>query len=215
MVTQAVEAAEQRSRVVISVEHPANQREPVGVQSVGRDAQQAVSLAYLAGFKQPSSLDYSDHKACQVHLALSIDLGHLGRLAADESALRLPAPPGDTAHQRVQGLGFHIAEGHVVEEEEGGGALGQDVIDVQGHQVPADGLEMPQLNRNLELGANAIGAGYQHRPGFAAQLEEPRETAASLNDFRAVSTGRQTPDAFLQFIHAAQVNPGLPVGVGG
>ena len=65
----------------------------------------------------------------------------------------------------------HIAEGHVVKEEERPGAFGEDVVDVQGDEVAADGLEVPQLSRYLELGANPVGARHQHRPAFAAYLK--------------------------------------------
>ena len=176
------------------------------MQPAGRDPQQPVAFFHLAGFKQPLPLNHPNHESGQVHLAVGVDLRHLRRFAADEGALRLAAAPSDAPHQGVQSLVVHAAESHVVEEEEGAGPLGENVVDVQGHQVAANGLEMPQLRRYLELGANPVGAGYQHRPAVAAQLEESGETAAAFNDLRPMGTGRQPPDTLLQLIHTAHVN---------
>ena len=64
-----------------------------------------------------------------------------------------------------------LAGGEVVEEEQRLGALHDDVVDAHGDEVDADGVVAAGLDGELELGADAVGAGDQHRVLVAARLE--------------------------------------------
>jgi hypothetical protein len=56
-----------------------------------------------------------------------------------------------------------LPQAKVVEEEQRLGALHQDVVHAHRHEVDADGVVAVQLEGELELGADAVGAGDQHR----------------------------------------------------
>jgi hypothetical protein len=86
------------------------------------------------------------------------------------------------------GRGIHVepAAGEVIEEEQRFGALHQDVIDAHRHQVLADGVVAVPLEGQLELGADAVGAGHQHRLAeLLRDLEQRAETADAGQHFLA------------------------------
>ena len=86
----------------------------------------------------------------------------LGHLAAHERAAALLATAGDAAHDLGDVLGAELADGDVVEEEEGLGAHGDDVVDAHGDEVLAHGVVAVEQLGDRELGAHAVGAGDQH-----------------------------------------------------
>ena len=75
--------------------------------------------------------------------------------------------------------GSQLAGGEVVQEEQRLGALHHDVVDAHRHQVDADGVVDAGLDRDLQLGADAVGAGDQHRIDESRRLQvEQRAEAA-------------------------------------
>ena len=80
---------------------------------------------------------------------------------------------------RRGGLDVEPAGGEVVEEEQRLGALADQVVDAHGDEVDADGVEPPGLDREPELGADAVGRGDQDRVGVARgpEVEERAEAA--------------------------------------
>jgi hypothetical protein len=76
------------------------------------------------------------------------------------------------------GVDVELAGGEIVEEEHRLGALHQDVVDAHRDQVDADGVVAVELEGQLELGADAVGAGHQHRLlVFLRDLEQRAEAA--------------------------------------
>ena len=69
--------------------------------------------------------------------------------------------------------------GEIVQEEQRLGALHDQVVDAHRHQVDAHLVVQPGLDRNLQLGADAVGGRYQDRVGESrgAQVEQRAETA--------------------------------------
>ena len=59
----------------------------------------------------------------------------------------------------------------VIEEEERLGALHEDVVDAVVDQVRSDGVVPVRHERDLELGAHAIGARHEHRLAVAVGVE--------------------------------------------
>ena len=74
-------------------------------------------------------------------------------------------PCGDALDHRRADLGIELAAGEIVEEEQRLGALHHEIVDRHGDEVDADGVVAAGLDRDLELGADAVGGGDQHRIG--------------------------------------------------
>ena len=71
-----------------------------------------------------------------------------------------------------------LAAREVIEEEKRLGAEREDVVDAHRDEIDADGVVAVELERELELGADAVGAGDQHRLAIAfGQLEQRAEAA--------------------------------------
>ena len=130
---QAGNFIEQHGRVVVNVEDTAHQRESVGVDSAGREPQDTVSVVDGIRAKQGLVFGDTDDESGEVEVAAGIEPGHLGGLAADQGAPHFLTPPDDAPHEGFHALFIQIAEGNVVEEEEGLGSLGENVIDVKGN----------------------------------------------------------------------------------
>ena len=59
--------------------------------------------------------------------------------------------------------GVQLADGDVVEEEEGLGTAHENVVRAHRHEVDADRVVAVHELRDLELGADAVGARDEHR----------------------------------------------------
>ena len=81
------------------------------------------------------------------------------------------------------GLDVELAGREVVEEEQRLGALHDDVVDAHRDEVDADRVVDAGLERDLELGADAVGAGDQDRVLEARRLEveQPAEAAQAAH----------------------------------
>ena len=79
-------------------------------------------------------------------------------------------------------VGREPAGREVVEEEERPRALHQDVVDAVVDEVLADRVVAVRQERDLQLGADAVGARDQHRVARSPRLEA--EQAAERSDLR-------------------------------
>ena len=77
------------------------------------------------------------------------------------------------------GLRIELAAGEIIQKEQRLGALHHEVVDRHRHQIDADAAMQAGLDRDLELGADAVGGGDQNRILEARRLEveQPAETA--------------------------------------
>ena len=106
----------------------------------------------------------------------------LCRLAADQGAAGLHAALRHAGNQRGDLLRDVLADGNIVQEEQRLGPAADDVVDAHGDAVDADGVVPVHELRDALLGANAVGAGDQHRLGHATHVR--REEAAEAADVR-------------------------------
>ena len=105
-----------------------------------------------------------------------------------------------------------LAAGEVVEEEQRFGALHQNVVHAHRHQVDADGVVPVELERELELGADAIGAGDQHRLAITLRdLEQRAETADAGQHLWAHGAPGERLDALDQRIAGIDVDARVTV----
>ena len=108
------------------------------------------------------------------------------------------------------------AAGIVVEEEQWLGALHHDVVDAHRHQVDADRVGHARLDRDLELGADAVGARDEDRILEARRLEVEQSTEAAqpAHHARPVGAAGQGLDVLDQRVARIDIDAGVLVGQG-
>ena len=115
-------------------------------------------------------------------------------------------PTIDSATSRRQPAG-----GEIVEEEQRLGALHQDVVDAVIDEIGADRIVAVGQERDLQLGADAIGARRRapdrgYRPG--SSLKQPAEGADVGEDAAREGRPRQAADAADGFVARVDVDAG-------
>ena len=122
-----------------------------------------------------AALDGADGEAGEIVVAVGIHAGHLGGLAADQRAAGLAAALGDAGDDRASPRrDLELAGGEIVEEEQRLGALHDEVVDAHGDEVDADRVVLAGVDRELELGADAVGGRDQDRIAVAGRLRGRR-----------------------------------------
>ena len=128
-----------------------------------RDANQLVAGGDRLSVDHLRALDRADAEAGEIVFAIGIHVGHLGRLAADQRG------PGKFASRRDTGDDVrrhgHVepATGEIVEKEQGFRPLHEHVVDAHCDEVDTDRVVFAELLGKHQLGADAVGAGDQHR----------------------------------------------------
>ena len=91
------------------------------------------------------------------------------------------------------------------------GALRQHVIDAHGHGVNADRIVLVHLEGQLELGAHAVGAAYEHRLLHiqGREVEHPAESADVAHHTRTRGRSHVLLDAPHHFIPGFEIHAGL------
>ncbi len=172
--------------------------------------------AMSAARQQAVALGGADREARQIVVALDVHAGHLGRLAAHQRATGAAAAFGDARHDTTTRVHVEPPAGIVVEEEQRLGALDHDVVDAHRHQVDADRVGHARLDRDLELGAHAVGARDEDRIPEARRLEVEQSTEAAqpAHHARPVGAARQGLDVLDQCVARVNVDAGVLVGQG-
>ncbi len=119
-----------------------------------------------------------------------------------------------TADDLLDHFIFEATGGEVIEKEERLRALHGDVIDAVVYQVLTDSVMNAELEGDLELGADAIGARDEH--GIFIALEIGREERAEAADAAEHATGegllRERLDTLLGLIAARDIDAGIGIG---
>ncbi len=114
------------------------------------------------------------------------------------------------------GSGVWLPAREVIEKEERLGALHENVVHAHRDEVDADGVVPAVLERELELGADAVGAGDQHRLAVALRdLEQRAEAADAREHLGAQRALGERLDALDQRIAGIDVHAGVAVREGG
>ncbi len=129
--------------------------------------------------QQRAAFGGADRKAAEIVVAVLVEAGHFRGLAADQGAAAFPAAFGDAGDDRSGGFRVELAAGEIVEEEQRFRALHHEVVDRHRHQVDADPAMQAGLDRDQDLGADAVGGGHQHRilEAGGLEVEQPAEAA--------------------------------------
>ncbi len=160
-------------------------------------------------------LDDADREAGEVVLAGTNALGMLGGLAADQRAARLLAARGDALDDIGGDADVEPLAREVVEEEQRLGALDEDVVDAHRDEVDADRVVPVEREGELQLGADAVGAGDQHRLAIALrQLDQRAEAADAGQHLGPHRPLRERLDALDQRVAGIDVDAGVAVRKG-
>ena len=191
----------------------AHEREAVGVQPVGGDADEGVAGLDPRRAPKLGAAGDADGEAGEVEAVVVGEMaGVLGGLAAEQHALGAQAAFVDAGHDVGHLLRLELADHQVVEKEQRHGAAGRDVVDAHRHGVDADRAVDAHLARQHDLGAGAVGAGHEHRVFDRRHAHEAAEAADALEHQRMVDR----LEAFLEqphgFVAGGDVDAGILVG---
>ena len=189
---------------------------------------------HVAGPNAPAvddvlALDDADAEAGHVEIARLIEIRQDRRLAADQGTVGLHAAVADALDQGMDQGRIVLGHRQIIEEQQRFAAGAEAVIDRHGDEVDADGIVLAGQGGDLELAADAVGAGDQDRmavvPGEQAavviEAEEAGEEAAlfpggrcrgRVQHPRRVCSTKQRTDGAHALAVDAQVQPCILVG---
>jgi hypothetical protein len=149
------------------------------VDAGGRKPDHRIAGCDIGTRQQRAALGRADRKAGQIVVAVLVEAGHLRGLAADQRAAGFPAGLGDAGDNRGGRFRIELAAGEIVQKEQRLGALHHQVVDRHRDQVDADAAMQARLDRDLDLGADAVGGRNQNRvlEARSLEIEQPAKTA--------------------------------------
>ena len=109
------------------------------------------------------ALDDADAEAGHVVIARLVEVGQDRRFAADQGAVGLHAAVADPFDEIARQGRVVLRHGEVVEEHQRLAARAKAIVDRHGDEVDADRVVLAGQRRDLELAADAVGAGNQDR----------------------------------------------------
>jgi hypothetical protein len=196
------------------VDHPADERVPVGVQPGGRHRHDGVPGTDPLGAQYRVGLDDPDGGGSEVVLVGVHQVAVLGGLAAHQRGSGLGAPGRDPGDDRGDPLGHHAAAGDVVLEEQRLGTAGDQVVDDHGHQVDADRVVPVQRPGEGDLGTDAVGRGGEQRTAVlrGVEREQTGEATEPADHLRPVGLLHRRPHQRHRPLAGVDVDAGGGVG---
>ena len=194
-------------------QHTARQRIPVGVETGRRQRDQRVPWHGSPPIDDARPVHGAHDEAGDVVFPVRVEARHLRGLAAKKRAPVLPAPARHARHHLFRDVRQQAAGRKVIEEEQGLGALHEDVVDAVVDQVGADRVVPAGHERDLELGADAVCARDEHRLAVAVRVEA--EKPAERPDLRQHARRGRRPcerlDPTDRLVSRVDVDARLPV----
>src|SRR3954451_4539786 len=192
------------------LEHdPPRERVPVGVKTGRGIAQQGVAGADGVAVQRLVLLDHADDGAGQAEGPGAGEAPPLRlRAARDRHPVRAAAA-GDAVHDTGDLVQLQPRAGDVVHEGDRDGAMNQDVVDAVVDQIFAHRIVSAGLQRDEDLGADAVGAEHQRgrpHPG-RHPYHAPESTDFSDRERRPAARDRLA-DAVLLRLGPFQVHAG-------
>src|SRR5208282_1837719 len=175
-------------------QNAAHQREAVGVKSAGCDCDQHVAGAHIGRLGYSRALDYSHREAGQVVLAGLVQSAELRRLAADQAHAGLRASASDALDDIECDPFFELAGADVIEKEQRTRRMADDVVDAHRDAIDSDSVVTPGLERDHELGPDAVGARDQHWRAHLARRVESDQRSESPDSADHLRAGRSPGD---------------------
>ena len=114
-------------------------------------------------------------------------------------------------------IGLQLSAGEIVEKEQRLGALHHEIVDRHRDEIDADGVVPAGLDRDLDLGADAVGAGDQQRVAEARafEVEQPAEAADLGIRARPGGCAHQRLDQLDHAVAGIDIDAGLGRSVSG
>ena len=154
----------------------------------------------------------ADDEPGDVVFAVGVEPRHLGGLAAEQRAAVLAAGARHARDDLLGDVGRQPAGRQVVEKEQRPRALHEDVVDAVIDEVGADRVVHAGHERDLELGADAVGAGDEHRVRRRpVEREQPAERSDARQHAGRVGAARERLDAPHGFVAGVDVDARLAV----
>ena len=156
------------------------------------------------------ALDGTDDEAGQVVLALGVEAGHLGGFATDQRALVLAAGRRHAAHDRPPPRAERAGAEIVEKEERLGPCTTMSLTQWFTRSTPMVSWLVGHEG-DLQLRADTVGAGHEHRIAEAPGLEpeEPAERSDIRQDGGCEGGARQSADTADGFVAGVDVDPDL------
>ena len=194
------------------LEDPADQRKPVRVRPARREPEEGVAGPDARPVDGLRLFDDADCESGEIVFAGNEGVRMLGRLPADQRAARHLATGGDALDHFGGDCDFEPFADVIVQEEQRFGTLDEDVVDAHRDQIDADRIVPVECERELQLGADAIGAGDEHRlPVPLRKFDQGAKAADAGQDLRAHRALRIRLDPLDQRIARVDVDAGVAV----
>ncbi len=174
----------------------------VGVDSGGFESKDDVTRLDAHWVDGSFEFEDSDAESGEVVVVFFVEVVHLGGFSTDECASGLFASVGDAFDDGVEDLLVDMVDGDVVEEEEGLGALDDEVVDIHRDEVDSDGVVFVHLDGEVDLGSYAVGACNEDGVGVVVfeelfvvvEAEESCESSGVVDDSLAVGPAEEGTD---------------------
>ena len=192
---------------------PASQRVAVGVKPGGRQADQRVAGPNRSTVDQPFARNHSDNEPGDIVLAISVEAGHLGGLAAEERTAIFAAGARQAFDDLDGHIRFETACCEIVEKKERLRALHEDVVDAVVDEIDADRSMDAGLKRDSEFGADAIRTGDENGIVHLCRVEAEQSAEGSNLGENAGGerAARQRADPPHDLVASLDVDAGLLV----
>ncbi len=125
-------------------------------------AQQHIAQSHIGG-QGGATPHRADGETGQVEIAIVIHAGHFRRLATNQGTAGHPASPRDTFDDPRGLIDRKPAGRKIIKKEQRLGTLTDQIVHAHRDQILADRIQMPGVDGNPQLGADAIGRGHQDR----------------------------------------------------
>ena len=190
-----------------------DERKPVGVDAGRRQRDCHVARRRHVARKQGAAFGGTDRKTRKVESAIRIDARHFGRFTANKRGLAFDAPVGDAGDHFARQRTVQSAGGKIVQKEQGGCALSDDVVDAHGHEVDPETPIASHGPRQFKLGADTVRGRDKDRVRKAGGLDIEQATESAE---RAVGTGPPCPfrvggDVSDKRVSGVNIHPGIAV----
>ena len=140
--------------------------------------------------KQGAAFGGTDRKPCKIESAIRIDARHFGRLATNKRGLAFDAPVGDACDHFARQRTVKSAGCKIIQKEQGGCALGDDVVDAHGHKVDPEPPVAFKAPRQFKLRSDTVCGRDKDRVGKSGGLDIEQATKTAK---RAVGAGTACP----------------------
>ena len=166
------------------------------------------NIAARQDFIAPHS---ADRKSSEIVIASLIDSRHFRGFAADQCASSFAAGPGNALDHRGADCRIEFSAGEIIEKEQWFRALHHKIVDGHRDKIEADRVMTRCLDRDLDLGADAVGRRDQNRIDKTGGFQIEQATEAP--DFGCGAGTRGRAHQWLDQVHHAVA--GIDVDPGG